>query len=111
MARPARLMFRKKLDPAKVEEYIEAHDKIWPETVEDIKLLGMKNFSIFLDEEESEVFGVFDVEDLDRYNEIGSTKREASARWQEFMREMSLDKVSPKQGQRSIRREVFYLDV
>jgi L-rhamnose mutarotase len=105
----ARMMFRKKLDPAKIDDYITAHDEIWPEVVEDIRLLGMRNFSIFFDEVECEVFGFFEVDDLAEYDRVGSLRREDSVRWQEFMRSMSLDKESPNQGQRGIRREVFYL--
>jgi len=41
-----RTMFRKKLDPTKVDEYIDRHINIWPEMLDAIHQEGVKNFSI-----------------------------------------------------------------
>lgn len=58
-----RIAFKMHLFPGKAEEYRRRHDEIWPELVVLLKNTGISDYSIFLDENTSELFGVLDIED------------------------------------------------
>jgi len=45
------------------EEYKKRHDAIWPELVQLLKTAGITEYSIFLDEETSALFGILKCED------------------------------------------------
>ena len=51
-----------KLFEGRVEEYKKRHDEIWPELVSLLKDTGISEYSIFLDERDHSLFGVFKVE-------------------------------------------------
>jgi L-rhamnose mutarotase len=50
--------FKMKLNPGMAEEYKRRHDEIWPELVDLLHEAGVSDYSIFLDEETSTLFGV-----------------------------------------------------
>jgi L-rhamnose mutarotase len=96
-------MWRRKLDPARVDEYIEAHADVWPEVLSDIKAAGVRNYSIFLDGDE--VLGYFEYDDDQRRPGVPS---EAMQRWDARMRPLGAS--DDEGGAVSITRQVFYLD-
>lgn len=63
-----RVMWEGRLLPGKSEEYIERHDRIWPEMVENLKLQGIRNYSIFLSGDR--VFGYYECEDLEKRDAV-----------------------------------------
>ncbi|MEJ7769995.1 MAG: L-rhamnose mutarotase [Chitinophagaceae bacterium] len=56
-----RRAFKMQLHPGNVEEYKKRHDELWPELAELLKGAGVEDYSIFLDEESLELFGVMSV--------------------------------------------------
>ncbi|MGF7154949.1 L-rhamnose mutarotase [Novosphingobium gossypii] len=50
--------FRMQLRPGTVEEYRRRHDAIWPELSELLTASGIRDYSIFLDEETLALFAV-----------------------------------------------------
>lgn len=50
--------FKMKLNPGQAQEYKRRHDEIWPELVDLLHQAGISDYSIFLDEETSTLFGV-----------------------------------------------------
>ena len=50
--------FRMRLNPGMRDEYKKRHDEIWPELVELLHRAGVSDYSIWLDEETSLLFGV-----------------------------------------------------
>lgn len=103
-----RAMWRKKLDPARIEEYVRAHAEPWPELIDEIKARGISNYSIFLDGDE--VFGYFEHEDLASLDTNDRTPAEITRRWQAKMRPLSADKDSEDQGLQQLRNQVFFCD-
>ena len=101
----ARAMWRKKLDPAGVDEYVRAHENPWPELIAQIKASGIRNYSIFLDG--NEVFGYFEHDDLEALDELNRVPNDLSVRWEAMMRPLSEDKESEDQGMTQMRRQVF----
>lgn len=53
-----KIAFKMRLDPGRAEEYTKRHDDIFPELVDLIKKSGVKDYSIFLDEETNILFAV-----------------------------------------------------
>ncbi len=50
--------FKMTLNPGMAEEYQRRHDEIWPELVDLLHEAGVRDYSIFLDEETNTLFGV-----------------------------------------------------
>lgn len=50
--------FKMKLKPGVAVEYKQRHDEIWPELVKELRLAGISDYSIFLDEETLTLFAV-----------------------------------------------------
>lgn len=55
--------FRMQLKPGMVEEYRRRHDAIWPELAELLRVSGIHDYSIFLDEETLALFAVLKLRD------------------------------------------------
>ena len=103
-----RTMWRKKLDPAKVAEYIERHEEIWPEMIDLIKSTGTRNFSIFVDD--NEAFAYLENDNLLSPAELSEKQKEIEVKWQASMRPLSADKVSEDQGLRTLSQFVFFVE-
>ena len=50
--------FRMRLDPGREEEYRRRHEAIWPELVALLREAGVEDYSIHLDRETGQLFGV-----------------------------------------------------
>ena len=50
--------FRMKLKPGQVDEYKRRHDEIWPALTEALRIAGIYDYSIYLDEETLHLFAV-----------------------------------------------------
>jgi L-rhamnose mutarotase len=58
-----RVAFTMKLFKGKEDEYKKRHDEIWPELSSLLKISGIREYSIFLDEPSSTLFGVLEIDD------------------------------------------------
>jgi L-rhamnose mutarotase len=91
--------------PDRIDEYVEAHAKVWPEMLEALRTAGIRNYSIF--RAGTSVFGYFESEDLAaaaRY----LAAQEVSARWQDAMAGLLEERV-PDAGPPAL-PEIFRLD-
>ena len=91
--------------PEKIDEYVEAHTRVWPEMLQALRDAGIRNYTIY--RSGTDVFGYFESDDLEaagRYLE----GREVSARWQDAMAELLEERV-PDAGPPAL-EEVFRLD-
>ena len=75
-----RTMWRKKLDPTKVDEYIDRHENIWPELYAAIKEQGVKNYSIFIDG--NECIGYFEHENIAEHKSANEVPTQLSIDWE-----------------------------
>jgi L-rhamnose mutarotase len=57
-----RLAFKLKLNQGQEAEYQRRHDALWPELEQLLKETGIENYSIFLDENTLDLFGVLNIE-------------------------------------------------
>lgn len=102
-----RKAFLMSVNPDAHEEYERRHRPIWTELAEVLKSHGASNYSIFLDEKTSQLFGYVEIESEERWEAIAGTPE--CRRWWEFMRDVmpSNDDNSPVSTEL---REVFHLD-
>ncbi|MFT3847627.1 MAG: L-rhamnose mutarotase [Propionivibrio sp.] len=53
-----KIAFKMKLKPGHVAEYRARHDAIWPKLVDLLRVSGVRDYSIYIDEETLTLFGV-----------------------------------------------------
>jgi len=88
------------------EEYKRRHDKIWPELQTLLKDSGISEYSIFLDENTNELFGVMRVDDPKLVEKL--PEHPVMQKWWAYMRDI-MD-TNPDHSPVSIPlKEVFYL--
>ena len=97
--------FRLKVKMEKLEEYVQAHQAVWPEMREALSKAGWTHYSLFLDPSAGDVFGYFEAEDV----ESAFSNMEAdpvNTKWQETMAEYF---VQPDGGVSDVMPQYFYL--
>ena len=91
-----------KIREGKAEEYVQVHEGVWPELVEEHRKNGTIRISSFLDGHMVYVFFEFHSEAAARLTPADLPVRR---RWQEMMREIFDPTFSPREA-----IEVFYLE-
>jgi L-rhamnose mutarotase len=87
-------------------EYKRRHDEIWPELKTLLKEAGIKDYSIFLDEETKDLFAYFTIEDDKKIDELPA--REIMKKWWDYMKDIM--ETNEDNSPVSIPlKEVFYL--
>src|SRR5438270_12393284 len=89
------------------EEYERRHQPIWQELRAVLKAHGVSNYSIFLDDETSQLFGYAEIESEELWNDIADTHE--CKRWWSFMKDVmpTNPDSSPKTTEL---KEVFHID-
>jgi L-rhamnose mutarotase len=78
--------FKMKLHKGFKEEYKRRHDEIWPELKDLLYSKGIRDYSIFLDEETSTLFGTLKIEDEQRLEEL--PQHPVMQRWWAYMKDI-----------------------
>ena len=101
-----RVAFKMQLHAGKVEEYKRRHDELWPDLHALLKQTGIKDYSIFLDETTNSLFGVLQIEDATKLDEL--PQQPVMKKWWAYMKDI-MDS-NPDNSPVSIPlQEVFYL--
>jgi L-rhamnose mutarotase len=100
-----RTAFVLRVRPDKIEEYIRAHQEVWPEMLDALRAAGIRNYTIFRDG--NRMFGYFEADDLEAAGHH-LAQQEVSTRWQDAMAELLEERV-PDAGPPPL-EEVFRLD-
>ena len=85
-----RVGFVLRVKPDRVDEYVLAHRKVWPDMLEALKDAGIRNYTIF--RAGNEMFGYFETDDLARA-ETYLSEQEVNARWQDAMADLLEERV------------------
>jgi L-rhamnose mutarotase len=102
-----RTAFKMKLNPGCAEEYKKRHDEIWPELESLLRQSGIKDFSIFLDEETDTLFAVQKQSGSASSQDLGSEP--IVQKWWKHMADIM--ETNPDNSPVSIPlREMFHLD-
>ena len=102
----SRIAFKMKLNKGKEDEYKKRHDAIWPELQLLLKESGISDYSIFLDEETNILFGVMNVEDDLKLDELPDYP--VMKKWWTYMRDIMETNVDYSPISIPL-KEVFYL--
>jgi L-rhamnose mutarotase len=94
-----------RVKPERVEQYVAAHQEVWPEMLRALSAAGIRNYTIF--RSDNEMFGYFETDDLERAERYLAAQP-VSARWQDAMGELLVDRV-PDGGPPPL-EEIFRLD-
>ena len=78
--------FKMKLNKGCEAEYKRRHDEIWIELAELLKSTGISKYHIFLDEETCDLFGVLDIDDKTKLDELA--QHPVMQRWWAFMEDI-----------------------
>jgi len=88
-------------------EYERRHRPIWDDLAAILKQHGVANYSIFLDEETSQLFAYAEIESEELWNAIAET--EECRRWWKHMRDIMPTSEDNSPVSREL-NEVFHLD-
>jgi len=101
-----RIAFKMKLHPGQEAEYRRRHDALWPELKTLLKETGIADYSIFLDEKTLDLFGVLNIENPARLDDL--PQHPVMQRWWTYMADIM--ETNPDNSPLSQPlREVFYL--
>jgi len=101
-----RIAIKMKLFEGCAEEYKRRHDVLWPELENLLKDTGIKEYSIFLDEETNDLFGYLTIDDERKLDEL--PKHPVMKKWWSYMQDIM--ESNPDHSPVSVTlKEVFYL--
>jgi L-rhamnose mutarotase len=99
--------FKMRLHPGQAAEYRRRHDAIWPELVAALQAAGVRDYSIFLDEETSLLFAVLRREDDHRLDDLPAL--DVMQRWWRHMADIMDTNADGSPWQRAL-SPMFHLD-
>ena len=104
-----KVCFRLKLRRETLDEYVKAHESVWPEMLEALSQTGWTNYSLFVDRVDSTLIGYFETPDLEQAL-AGMDGKEVNERWQALMKDYfeELDGHRPDEGFHRL-KSIFYL--
>jgi L-rhamnose mutarotase len=102
-----RRAFVMQVNPDRHGEYEERHNPIWPELEKTLIDHGVHNYSIFLDEQTSQLFGYVEFEDEGRWKAISQTP--VCRKWWAYMKDIMPSNPDNSPVQRDL-REVFHIE-
>jgi L-rhamnose mutarotase len=102
-----RVAFKMKLLPGVKEEYKKRHQNIWPELKELLLKAGIRDYSIFFDQETDTLFAVQKISGESDSQELGET--EIVQKWWAYMADIM--ETNPDNSPLSVSlEEVFYME-
>lgn len=104
MIRKAFLMW---VNPDQHAEYEKRHSPIWPQLHKVLKDHGVHNYSIFLDQETSQLFGYVEIEDQARWNAIANTPE--CKKWWAYMKDIMPYNADGSPKSREL-KDVFHIE-
>lgn len=101
-----RLAFKMKLNPGQEAEYKRRHDELWPELEQLLKETGIQNYSIFLDESTLDLFGVLNIENPEKMDDLPNNP--VMKKWWAYMADIM--EVNEDNSPKSVSlKDVFYM--
>jgi L-rhamnose mutarotase len=102
-----RLAFKMKLHSGQQAEYKKRHDELWPDLRDLLKQTGISDYSIFLDPDTNDLFGVLTIDQPERLDNLPN--HPVMKKWWAYMKDIMY--TNPDNSPVSIPlNEVFYLE-
>lgn len=102
-----RLAFKMYLNEGQKEEYKKRHNELWPELRQLLKVAGVSEYSIFLDEETNMLFAFQKVSSEGGSQDLGQT--EIVQKWWAFMADIMKTNPDNSPVSKSL-EELFYME-
>ncbi len=103
-----RVCFTMRLKPDRVDDYLAAHETVWPEMLDALRDTGWSNYSLFVDKPNALVIGYVETDDFER-SLAEMALRPVNDRWQTGMAEFFAADVEPDRTMVQL-AEYFHLD-
>ena len=100
-----RVVWKAKVLPGKLEEYVKRHQEIWPEMTDVLNQAGIHNYSIW--NIGNELFGYYECED-EEYAAKVQAESPVVAKWNVYMDDVMKMEADPREGMDLIPTQVFY---
>jgi L-rhamnose mutarotase len=81
---PERVCFTLQIRSGMLQDYLAAHEVVWPEMLEALREAGWRNYSLFVDQRSGLVVGYVEPDDLAAAQAVMS-RSDVNARWQASM--------------------------
>jgi L-rhamnose mutarotase len=101
-----RVAFKMKVFKGCEEEYKRRHDALWPELEALLKEAGIKDYSIFLDDETNILFGYLTIDDKTKLDELPN--QPVMKKWWAYMKDI-METNKDNSPVNMPLKEVFYL--
>ena len=108
IAASRRVCFTMRLKPDRVDDYLAAHETVWPEMLGALRETGWSNYSLFVDKANALVIGYLETDDFER-SLAGMARLPVNDRWQAGMAEFFAADVEPDRTMEQL-TEYFHLD-
>jgi L-rhamnose mutarotase len=96
------------LKPERVDDYLAAHETVWPEMLDALRETGWRDYSLFVDRTTGLVVGYLETDDFEAA-QAAMNEREVNARWQAGMAEFFAEEAAPDSTMKPL-TEYFHLD-
>lgn len=106
MSATQRVCFTMQLRRDRIDDYLRAHSRVWPEMLEALTETGWTNYSLFIRREDGFVVGYLETDDFARASSEMS-RREINTRWQSSMAEFF--EAGRPDGKLDLLQEYFHL--
>jgi L-rhamnose mutarotase len=83
-AQTQRVCFLLHLKPDRVQDYLVAHEHVWPDMLAALSATGWRNYSLFVREDDGLVVGYLETDDFEAARQ-GMDSTEVNERWQAGM--------------------------
>jgi len=105
-----RVGFLLKVRREKMAEYIQHHERVWPEMLQALHESSWHNYSLFI-REDGLLFGYFETEESLAAAQAQMAAREINTRWQEFMAPYFVSPSNARPDEMFLElTEIFHLD-
>lgn len=102
---PSRCCFLLRVRTDRLAEYLDVHQRVWPEMRDALTESGWRNYSLFVQPGTGMVVGYFEADDVAAAQE-SMASLEVDSRWQATMAEYF---VAPGGGSNEVLPQYFYL--
>ena len=102
-----RYVWRARVVPGRIEEYIDRHDHIWPEMCQSFKEAGIRNYSIW--NTGNDLFGYYECDSLEKSTSI-RLSNPITQKWNEYMKDILIVDKDPVTGKPPSITQVFLFD-
>ncbi len=99
--------FTMKLKPGFEEEYKRRHDEIWPELARELEAAGVRDYSIYLDEESGTLFAFQKLTDDNSADSL--PQNPVVRKWWDYMADIMEVNADNSPVEKPL-REVFHMD-